>query len=154
MAKGIKVFFLKDVPEIARAGEVKEVSLGYARNFLMPEGLAVVGTPAMIKQAEAMRAAQAKREARAAAAVRTLATRLDGLTITLTARAGEQGRLYGSITAGDIAAGIERLLGEAIDRRQVQLEQPLRQVGTYEVPVRLGRGLSPAITVIVEAEGV
>lgn len=154
MAKAVKVFFLKDVSDTAQAGEVKEVAAGYARNYLLPQGLAVLGTTAAIKQAEALRAAQVKREARAVEAARAFAERLDGLEITLTARAGEQGRLYGSVTTGDIVEEIERLIGEAIDRHQVQLELPLRQVGTYEVTVRLGPDILPVINVTVEAEPV
>ena len=94
----MKVYFLQDVPGVARAGEIKDVAEGYARNYLIPRRLAVVATEAVIEQVKARQAAEARRAAREAEELRELAARLEGLTVTVKVRAGKEGRLYGSVT--------------------------------------------------------
>lgn len=146
----MKVILKKDVPNLGRAGEVKEVANGYARNYLIPQGLAVPATPQALRQLEAEKAAAARQAAREAAEARALAERLSQLALTLPVRVGEQGRLYGAVTAQDIAAAISQAVGREIDRRQIELEEPIRQVGIYEVPVRLTREITAKVRVIVQ----
>ncbi len=146
----MKVILKKDVPNLGRAGEVKEVANGYARNYLIPQGLAVPATPQALRQLEAEKAAAARQAAREAAEARALAERLSQLELTLPVRVGEQGRLYGAVTAQDIAAAISQAVGREIDRRQIELEEPIRQVGIYEVPVRLTREITAKVRVIVQ----
>lgn len=145
----MKVYFLQDVPGVARAGEVKDVAEGYARNYLIPRRLAVVATEAVIEQVKARQAAEARRAAREAEELRELAARLEGLTVTVKARAGKEGRLYGSVTAADIAEAIAAQVGRPVDRRRVELAEPIRKTGEYRVVVRLGRDLAPRVNVAV-----
>jgi len=148
----MKVVFLDDVPDVARAGEVKEVANGYARNFLIPKGLATPATKQALQRVEALRQASAKREAKALEEAQALAQRLEGLSLNFKARVGEQGRLYGSITSADIAEEIEKAVGQAIDRRRIELEQPLREVGSFPVSLRLAREVTAQVIVNIEAE--
>ncbi len=145
----MKVYFLQDVPGVARAGEIKDVAEGYARNYLIPRRLAVVATEAVIEQVKARQAAEARRAAREAEELRELAARLEGLSVTVQARAGKEGRLYGSVTAADIAEAISAQVGRPIDRRRVELAEPIRKTGEYQVVVRLGRDLAPRVNVVV-----
>ncbi|MER3399343.1 MAG: 50S ribosomal protein L9 [Chloroflexota bacterium] len=145
----MKVYFLQDVPGVARAGEIKDVAEGYARNYLIPRRLAVVATEAVIEQVKARQAAEARRAAREAEELRELAARLEGLTVTVKVRAGKEGRLYGSVTAADIAEAIAAQVGRPVDRRRVELAEPIRKTGEYRVVVRLGRDLAPRVNVAV-----
>jgi large subunit ribosomal protein L9 len=148
----MKVLLLKDVYKLGRAGEVKKVANGYGRNFLLPQNLAVLATPGAITQAERIRTAALAERAKLNTEMGAVAERLTGLTLTFIARAGETGKLYGSVTTGDIAAAIERDTGVRVDRRNIA-HQPLREVGTFKVPLRLTVDLIPEITVIVNREG-
>src|SRR5206468_12225667 len=132
--------------------DVKDVADGYARNYLIPRRLATPATPGALKNVEAQRAAAAKRQAQLDAEARSLAERLNGMTLTLKARVGSQERLYGSITAADIAAALGRELGAPFDRRKLVLEDPIRELGTHTVPVHLARDVTASLTVDVEAE--
>ncbi len=145
----MKVYFLQDVPGVARAGEIKDVAEGYARNYLIPRRLAMVATEAVIEQVKARQAAEARRAAREAEELRELAARLEGLTVTVKVRAGKEGRLYGSVTAADIAEAIAAQVGRPVDRRRVELAEPIRKTGEYRVVVRLGRDLVPRVNVAV-----
>jgi large subunit ribosomal protein L9 len=147
----MKCLFLKDVPSVARAGEIREVSDGYARNYLIPRGLAVAATPAVLRQWEERRQAEQRRQEREAAHARQLATKLEGTPVRVTARAGPEGRLFGAVTAADLAQALSAQLGQQLDRRQVELEEPLHETGSYTVPVRLGPGVTARVTVVVEA---
>lgn len=146
----MQVIFIEDVEGVGHIGEVKNVADGYARNYLFPRKLAVPATPAALKQVEARAQAAAKRQAKLDEHARAQAAKLEGKTLTVPARVGEQGRLYGSVTAADIAAAIAEVLGQPeFDRHQIELEQPLREVGEYEVPVRLSRNVRTTVTVAV-----
>ncbi|MDQ7029609.1 MAG: 50S ribosomal protein L9 [Ardenticatenia bacterium] len=133
----MEVLLLQDVPNLGQAGEIKTVSNGYARNYLIPKGLAKVATPGVKKQAEQIRRAAEKRRQRERQDAEALAQRIGELLLRFEAKVGETGRLYGSVTAGDIAERLSETLGVEIDRRALDLGQPIRQLGTYEVPVRL-----------------
>jgi len=149
----MKVIFLEDVHNIARAGEIKEVADGYARNYLIPRKLAVAARPQDLKAIEAQIQARARHQAQTEAEMRELARQLEGQELVLKARVGRQDRLYGSITAQDIAAELEKTFGSVIDKRKVELESPIRKLGSYEVPIRLAREIVPKITVTVTEEG-
>lgn len=148
----MQVLLLKDIRRLGKAGEVRAVSDGYARNYLIPRGLAVVATDGAIRRTEVQKAIQDEREERIRSDSAALAERLSEMTLTFKVKAGEQGRLYGSVTSADIAAEIEKLTGQAVDKRKVELEEPIRLLGTHKVPLRLVPGVACELTVEVEQE--
>jgi large subunit ribosomal protein L9 len=148
----MRVLLLKDVYKLGRAGDVKKVADGYGRNFLLPQKLAMLATPGAVKQAEKIREAALAERARLNQEMGSVAEKLKTLTLTFNARAGETGRLYGSITTGDISAAIERETGIHIDRRHIA-HQPLRELGTQKVAIRLTVDLIPEIVVTVKGLG-
>ena len=145
----MRVVLLQDVPRLGSVGEVRDVASGYARNFLLPRGLAEVATPAVMKRVEEIRKAEEKRQTLLEADMMSLAQTLEGVEITLKAKVGAQERLYGAITSGDIAEELGRATGHDIDKRKIELEEPIRQLGEYEVLVRLSRDIAPTIKVVV-----
>lgn len=145
----MEVILLKDVERVGRAGEVRDVAPGYARNYLIPQGLATRVTIGTLKQMQQQRQAEARREEELEAEAREFAAELEGVTLTLSAKTGEKDRLYGSITSGDIAVALEREIGKSVDRRKIGLEEPIRELGTYSVPFKLLSDLAPTITVDV-----
>lgn len=146
----MRVLFLDHIPQVADAGQIKEVAPGYARNFLLPRGLAVAATPGREQELEQQRQASARRRAKVAAEAQALAELLEGQRITVRARAGESGRLYGSVTAADISAEIEKVTGVAVDRRKIEVGGLLRTLGDHPVTVRLAPDAVATITVAVE----
>jgi len=148
----MKVVFLEDVRNVARAGEIKDVADGYGRNFLLPRKLAILANPQTLSTIEAQLKARAHREAQTETEMVELASQLDGKEIVLKAKVGQKDRLYGSITPADITAELESTTGLIVDKRKIDLDNPIRQLGIYEVPVRLGRDIVPKITVTVIEE--
>jgi large subunit ribosomal protein L9 len=148
----MEVLLLRDVEQLGQAGEIKKVADGYARNFLIPRGLAVIPTPGAIKQAESRRTRDARRQAKELDEAQVLAQALDGRTVTFQARAGEADRLYGSITNANIAEALEEQVEQSVDRRKIDMEEPLKELGTHAVTVRLAPGAEAKITVIIERE--
>jgi large subunit ribosomal protein L9 len=148
----MRVVFLDDVEGMARAGEIKNVADGYARNFLLPRKLASAATAATVQQAEARARAIAREEEKADVAARALADQLSATPVRLKARAGEAGKLFGSITANDIAEAISGRGGSQIEHRQVLLEAPIKELGSFEVAVSLTRNVRAQVSVEVEAE--
>jgi large subunit ribosomal protein L9 len=148
----MKVIFIEDVPNVARAGETKEVANGYGRNYLIPKKLAILAEPQALHTAEAQIKARAGREAQTEAEMIELASQLDGKEITLKARVGQKERLYGSITPADIASELESATGLIVDKRKVEIDEPIRQLGSYEVTIRLAKDIVPKITVTVAEE--
>ena len=149
----MKILLTQDVENLGRAGQIKKVADGYARNFLIPKGLAVQATEGTVQQAALKSKAQAKRQQQAEEDAASLAEVLWQLTLTFKAKAGEKGRLYGSITSSDIVEALERQTGRSFDRRKVQLEgAAIRELGVHRVPIRLMTNLTPEITVVVERE--
>ena len=145
----MKVVFLQDVPNVARAGEIKEVASGYGRNFLIPSKLALpANSPALSTirtQLKAEAASQVQTEDRLA----EMAQQLEGKEITLKARVGAKDRLYGSITSADIASELQNTSGVVIDKRKIELTEPIRQLGSYEVAIKLAKDIIPKIKVTV-----
>lgn len=148
----MNVLLKKDVEGLGHAGDIKKVADGYARNYLIPRGLAVPADKGVSKQVEQLKAAAERRHQREQQAATALAEQLSSLTLTFKARAADSDRLFGSITAADIALALEQATGREVDKRLVQLEHPIRQLGTHKVPVRLMAGVVPEVTVVVERE--
>ena len=148
----MKVVLRQDVPKLGEAGTVQNVAGGYARNYLVPQGLAVYATEGELKMAAHNQAVKERKIARQEEQLRSLAERIAGQTLTFTARAGEQGRLFGSITAADVAQQLSQKVGEEIDRRKVVLEEPLRTAGEHTVSVHLVGRLRPEIKVVINGE--
>ena len=144
----MKVIFLEDVPNVARAGEVKQVADGYGRNFLIPKKLALLATPSAISSIDAQRRTRTQDQTQ----IEALAEQLEGKEVILKARAGVKDRLYGSITSANIAAELESTTGLAIDKRKIDLAEPIRQLGSYEVAIKLAKDIAPKIKVIITEE--
>jgi large subunit ribosomal protein L9 len=143
----VKVVLSQDVKGVGKAGEVKDVADGYARNFLLRRKLAIVATEGAVKTAEARQAAADKRSETEEAQARQEAARMAGEPIVLTAKMGDQGRLYGSITAADIAEELKKKWGHDFDKRKIELDEPLRHIGTHTVPVQIHKNVTAQITV-------
>jgi large subunit ribosomal protein L9 len=148
----MKVILLKDVAGLGSAGEVKTAADGYARNFLIPRGLAKPATSGEIKQVEQYKRMAAKQAALEMENAQAMAEQLTNMTLTFKARAGEGTKLYGSITNQDIAEKLSEAFGKEFDRRKIHLDSPLRQLGTHQVPIRLQAEIVPQVTVIIERE--
>jgi large subunit ribosomal protein L9 len=148
----MKVLLVKDVYKLGRAGDVKKVADGYGRNYLLPQGLAVLATSGALSQAEHIRAQANTKRAVMNNELGGVAEILSKLTLAFPAKAGETGKLYGSITPTMIAEAIKQKSGVEVQRRQMDLE-PIRALGTYKVHIRLTIDLIPEVTVIVHREG-
>jgi len=152
MSTKMKVLLVRDVDKLGSAGEVKEVSGGYGRNYLMPKGFAVLATRGQVKQAEERLATQRKRTDAARKDAEALAARISGQTLRFTARVGELDRLYGSITNADIAEKILAQTGVEVDRRKIDLDEASKRIGIYPIKIRLMAGLEPMVNVVVEGQ--
>ena len=146
----MKVLLQKSVDKLGEPGDVVEVSDGYARNFLVPQGIAIKAAKGVLKQAETLRRAHDSRQSKQKTEYEAVASRLiaaGGLRIP--ARAGEEGKLFGSVTAADVADAIAAQTGVEVDRRAVHLDDPIRTVGVHEVRVKLFANVEPVVTVEV-----
>ena len=149
----MKVIFLQDVPNVAKVGEIKEVANGYGRNFLIPQKLASLAKPGSTNTVEAQSRVKAKNQAEDQAKLVELANHLDGSEVTLKARVGAKERLYGSITTADIAAELQSSAGLVVDKKKIELAEPIRHLGSYEVAIRLAKDIVPQIRVrVIEEE--
>jgi large subunit ribosomal protein L9 len=148
----MKVILLQDVEGLGKAGDLKEVSNGYARNYLLPRRLAAGATPGLIANREQRIAAEQRKIERQVEANRQLAERLNEVSLTFKAKVGSQGRLYGSITSQDIAAALRDAENIPIDRRMIEMPEPIRTLGTFSIPVKVATKLEPKITVNVVDE--
>ncbi len=147
----MEVILREDVKSLGRAGQLVRVKPGYARNFLLPKGLAYEATEGNKKRIAAESKAREARATQDRTEAEALAAELGKVTVTLTAKAGEGDRLFGSITAQDVAEALARA-GHAIDRRKLEMEHPIKQVGDHDVPVRLHADVHAAIRVTVVPE--
>jgi large subunit ribosomal protein L9 len=148
----MKVLLVQDVEHLGKAGELKDVSGGFGRNYLLPKGFAVMATRGQIKQAEERLAAAKKKVESARKDAQALAARLDGLQLTFSVKVGEQDRLYGSVTNADIAEKVHAQSGIEVDRRKIELEEPIKRTGEYDVAVVLMSGVTATLKVTVQAE--
>ena len=141
-----------DVADVGKKGDIVDVADGYARNFLVPRGLAMKASPGAASQAASMRRARDQRDAQDRAAAEALATTLVPQVITVEARAGSEGKLFGSVTASDIATAIEAQTRVEIDRRKLVLPEPIKTLGTHTVPVKLHADVEFPVTIDVVAQ--
>jgi large subunit ribosomal protein L9 len=148
----MKVVLLEDLPGRGKAGEIKEVSKGYAKNFLLPRGLALLATPTVIKQVESRLEKEKLEEGVDRDKLVELAQQIEGREVRFKARMGAGERLFGSITAADVAEELSRAIGSVIDKKKIDIEKSLRKTGSYEVAVKLASDINPQITVVIEEE--
>jgi large subunit ribosomal protein L9 len=148
----MKVLLIKDVYKLGRAGDVKKVADGYGRNFLIPQGLAVLATAGALTQAEKIRAKAATQRAVLNDEMGAVVKKLDKVDVTFAARAGETGKLYGSITSQEVADAITKKIGYTIKRQMLDM-QPLRTLGEHRIRIRLTMDLIPEIKAFVYREG-
>jgi large subunit ribosomal protein L9 len=147
----MEVILREDVPQLGQRGDIVTVKNGYARNYLLPRKLAMEATPGNRKQVAGMKAAAARREATEKTSADSLAAQLSEVVLTIPAKAGESDQLFGSVTTMDIAEGLEAK-GFAIDKRKILLEEPIKTVGEYTVPLRLHRQVTASVKVNVVRE--
>lgn len=145
----MQVILTEDVEKIGRRGDIVDVSRGYVRNFLTPRGLAEVATPAKLEEARREMEEAAERERRLAERAGEIAATLNKSVITIEARTGEDDRLFGSVTAANIAAAVQQARDVRLDRRRIRLEEPIRSLGTYQVPVNVHGDVEASVKVIV-----
>jgi large subunit ribosomal protein L9 len=147
----MKVILQKPVDKLGVPGDVVDVADGYARNYLMPRGLAVRASKGGVKHVESLKRAHTTKVSQAQAEAQEVADRLTASPIKVRARVGEEGRLFGSVTAAEVAEEIERQTGVKVDRRDVRLDEPIRSVGVHQVTVHLFTDVDPAVPVEVES---
>ncbi len=148
----MKVVLLEDIPGKGRAGQIKEVSKGYAKNFLFPRRLALVASPAVMKQVESRLEKEKLEESIDREKLVELAQQIEGKELRFKARMGVGERLFGSITAADVAEELNRTIGSVVDKKKIDIEKPFRQAGSYEILVKLATDIKPKITVVIEEE--
>ena len=148
----MKVILTADVTSIGKSGEMKNVADGYARNFLIPQNLAVPASGGAFRAWQHDIASREEKRRREREEAEIYAQRISSTTLTMGVKVGEGGKLYGSITAKDIADALARR-GINVDRHKVDLEEPLRSLGTYKVAVKVLAGMTPEVTIIVEPKG-
>ena len=144
----MKVIFLQNVSHVARAGEIKEVANGYGRNFLIPRKLAVLANATAMSTIEKQRRIEDQTESE----VTELAHQLEGKEITLQARTGTKDKLFGSVTSADIASELQNTTGLIIDKRKIELAEPIRQLGSYQIAIKLAKDIAANISVIITEE--
>ncbi|GIO39221.1 50S ribosomal protein L9 [Paenibacillus antibioticophila] len=147
----MKVIFLEDVKGQGKKGEIKDVSEGYAQNFLIPRGLVRPATDGNVKTLENQTAAEAKRKEREKEEAAELGKKLEEMTVTLKAKAGEGGRLFGAITSKQVAEALEKA-GIKIDKRKIEMHDPIRSLGVTQVPVKLHPEVKSTVKVQVTEE--
>jgi large subunit ribosomal protein L9 len=148
----MKVMLVKDVYKLGRAGDIKKVADGYGRNFLIPQGLAVLATAGALKQVEKIRQQAEIRRTEQNSELKGLADQINGVVLTFAAKAGETGKLYGSITTQDVATAIQEKVRFEVRKQQVDM-QPIRNLGEFTAHVRLTMDLVPEVKIIVHREG-
>ena len=147
----MEVILREDIDKLGQRGEVVKVAAGYARNFLLPKRLAVPATESNKKIVEQERQAHLRREAKLAGEAQDLAKLMTAVTVTIAQKAGENDQLFGSVTAKDIADALEKQ-GYTIDRRKIQLDEPIKSLGEHKVALKLHREVSVEISVHVVKE--
>lgn len=148
----MKVLFLREIAGTAKAGDVKEVAPGYARNFLLPQKVAVVADGKVVEQIRQREEATRRRVEKALTQARELSTRLRKLTVTVYAKTGEGGRLFGSVTNADIAQQLKREAGIEIDKRKIEVDPPIKSLGPHEVQIELHPEVTETLRVVVAAK--
>ena len=147
----MEVILREDIENLGTRGQVVKVASGYARNFLIPKKLAVTANDSNKKIVEQERRAHLRKEAKVQSEAQDLAKLMTGVTITFSQKAGENDQLFGSVTSKDVADGLVAK-GFTIDRRKIQLDEPIKQLGEFKVPVRLHKDVTAEVTVVVSKE--
>jgi large subunit ribosomal protein L9 len=147
----MEVILKEDVAKLGSRGDVVKVAEGYGRNFLLPRKLAIEATTGNKKVIDQMRAAAVRRSAKEKAQAEELSKQFDGLSVSFARRAGEQDHLFGSVTSSDIGDALEKK-GFNVDRRKIQLHEPLKTLGEFTVPVRLHKDVTAHLKVVIEKE--
>jgi large subunit ribosomal protein L9 len=145
----MKIILLQDIESLGKAGDLKEVANGYARNYLLPRRMAAGATPSLVANRLQRIAAEQRKVEKQTELNRQLAERLTQITLTFKAKVGRQGRLYGSITSQDVASALRDAEGITIDRRIIDLSEPIRSLGTFSVPVKVATNQESKLTVNV-----
>jgi large subunit ribosomal protein L9 len=148
----LKVILTSDVPTLGKSGELKQVADGYATNYLIPKSLAVPASGGAYRAWQHDIASREDKRVRERAEAEVAATRIASTTLTMGVKVGEGGKLYGSITNKDIADALARR-GIEVDRHKIDLDEPLKSLGTYKVAIKVYGGLSPEVTIVVEPKG-
>ena len=148
----MKVMLVKDVYKLGRAGDIKKVADGYGRNFLIPQGLAVIATAGALKQVEKIRSQAEIRRTEQNSELKGLAAQINGLVLSFSAKAGETGKLYGSITTQDVATAVQEKTRYEVKKAQIDM-QPIRNLGEFTAHVRLTIDLVPEVKIVVHREG-
>ena len=148
----MEVVFTQDVPNKARAGEVRRVPDGYARNYLLPQGLALMATPEVLKRLHKIKSVGDAVRARETKVLEEIKEALDGTEITVQARVTPTGRYYGAITATHLSMTLAETVGREVERRWIEVTEPIREPGEYEVTLRLSTEIAATINVTAEAE--
>ena len=146
----MNVVFLKNVPNVAKAGEVKNVPDGYARNFLLPNKLAAPATANIKSQMEAQARAQEKKQTQIETEFRSMAEQIEKLNLVIMAKVGARNRLFGSITSADIAKELEANASLVVDKRKIELKEAIRELGVFEVTVKLYKDINPKLKVTIK----
>lgn len=146
----MKVVLTQEVKGLGQAGQIKDVADGYARNFLLPKGLATIATPGAVKEVEQRQVAERKRQDKVDQEMFAVGKKLDGTNVTVRSKVGEGGKLYGSITTSDVAEALEKQAGQTVDKRKIEIEEPIRHVGEYKIPVRLSKNVTANVNLVVE----
>jgi large subunit ribosomal protein L9 len=148
----MKVLLTKDVYKLGRAGDIKKVADGYGRNFLLPQGLAVLATAGALKQVDKIKSQAEIRRTEQNSELKDLASHINGITLVFSAKAGDTGKLYGSITTQDVATAIQEKIRYEVKKQQIEM-QPIRTLGDFTAHVRLTMDLGPEVKIIVHREG-
>jgi large subunit ribosomal protein L9 len=145
----MRIVLRNDVPTLGKRGDILEVADGYARNYLLPKGQAIKATPGVESQATSMRRARDLRDARDRETAETVARRLVPQVVRISARAGTEGKLFGSVTSSDVVEAVAKQTGVELDRRKLQMDEPIKSLGTHEVPVKLHADVEFRVTIEV-----
>jgi large subunit ribosomal protein L9 len=148
----VKVVFLEDVPGTAKIGDIKEVKPGFARNYLLPRKLAAAATPNVVKSAEQRAIRETRLQELRDGEARGVAERLEAQSFTFAARAGASGKLFGSVGTADIAEKVAEALKQEFDRHDVSLRDPIKDLGDYQVPVKLTKNVTATLNISVVGE--
>ncbi len=148
----MKVIFLQDIPNVAQAGELKEVASGYGRNYLLPQGLAVLANTAAADKVKAQQKIINRQRKQTESEMSELAAQIEGKELTIEANVGSEERLFGSITNADIAAELEKVHQITIDKKKIELDEPIKKIGSHEIIIKLLKDIEPKITVTVIAK--
>lgn len=147
----MKVILLENVKKLGSKGDVVEVSDGYGRNYLIPRGLAVAADASNVKQLQHEKKVEQRKEARELQEAQDLKRQLESMSISLEVKSGDKGRLFGSVTAGDIAEAVKKHAGIKLDRRKIELSDPIKSVGEYSISVRVYPEVTATLKVVVHA---